>query len=134
MSAWWADLVNDRERFIEVGAQVKSDKTEEVELWNSHSVESRLIDIWATADDLLSCSNSENSSEASLNSYAERMENLISIICADPAQGRGFRETVREAQWEVFNYVFGDNSFGHSGKSSMSWFDQFMFDINYNLV
>lgn len=135
MSAWWDKLVNDRSAFVAKGAALCAGDAETAALWNSHSCESRLADVWATADDLLSCYEAcQGSDETKLCQYAQRMDSLISMICADESRGPRFRESIREAQWEVFNFVFGDNSFGHSGRSSMQWFDQFMYDINFDLV
>lgn len=135
MSFWWNGLENDREAFIAKGILLQPENLEEAALWNSHSMESRLIDIWATVDDFMGCYVRQGGvTDEKLDSYAERMESLVSMVCSDTTRGPGFAETVREAQWEVINFAYGDNAFGYEGRACMQWFDQFMYDINFDLV
>ena len=38
------------------------------------------------------------------------------------------------AEWELFDYCLWDNQFQNDSVSVMKWFDQWCYDINYDLL
>ena len=59
---------------------------------------------------------------------------FCSMTYLAPTTTKGERETLKLAQWELYDYVFGKNDFRNSSESVMRWFNQWIFDINYAAI
>lgn len=107
---------------------VYSGRTEELEAWGQRSFKQQMQDIYGEAYRFIKFSQ-EHSDK--LESQWGVLDNFCIMTFLDPSTTKGERETLQLAEWELYDYVFGDNSFRNDENSIMRWFNQWMYDVNY---
>ena len=91
----------------------------------------QMSDIWGEAD---KCVSLKNKGEV------EKLEkqilvfiNTVEAVLTDPKLSRGAKEELRSSEWEILDYCIWGNEWNNKDKTAMGWFDQWMFDYNYDL-
>ncbi len=104
---------------------------EELALWASRSFKEQMQDIYGEAARLIKY---HRESKEKVAKQWEVFDLFCSMTYLAPTTTKGERETLKLAQWELYDYVFGKNDFRNSSESVMRWFNQWIFDINYAAI
>lgn len=103
-------------------------REDELELWAQRSFKQQMQDIYGEAYRLVKYS--QESSDKLLSQW-DVLDEFCAMTYLSPRTTKGEKDTLRLAEWELYDYVFGDNAFGNSSTSVMRWFNQWMFNVNY---
>lgn len=91
----------------------------------------QMSDAWGEAD---KCVRLKNQGEyKKLEAQIRVFVNTVDAILTDPKLSKGTKYELRGAEWEILDYCIGDNEWKNKDKTAMKWFDQWMFDYNFDL-
>lgn len=108
-----------------------SGRDEELDAWGERSFEQQMQDVYGEAHRLIRYR--QEGSDKIANQW-KVLDTFCAMTCLDPSTTRGEQETLRIAEWELYDFVFGENAFRNDEKSVMRWFDQWMYDVNYSAI
>lgn len=103
-------------------------REDELELWAQRSFKQQMQDVYGEAYRLVKYSQ-EGSSK--LSAQWDVFDGFCAMTYLSPNITKGEKDTLRLAEWELYDYVFGDNTFKNDSASVMRWFNQWMFNVNY---
>lgn len=106
-------------------------RSEELDAWSERSFKQQMQDIYGEAFRLIKFYRED---KEKLPAQWDVLDTFCAMTCLDPATTRGERETLRIAEWELYDFVFGDNVFQNDDESVMRWFNQWMYDVNYAAI
>ena len=118
------------EEFIEKPV-VYTGRNDELDAWGERSFKQQMQDIYGEAYRLIKFYREDKDK---LSGQWDVHDTFCAMTCLDPATTHGERETLRIAEWELYDFVFGDNVFRNDEKSVMRWFNQWMYDVNYSAL
>ena len=99
-----------------------------VQSWSEMSFLSQMLDAWAEMDFTLKSFEQGNKDE--ILQHAKMLHEVCCLIYANPNVFDEEKETLKYAEWEFLDYVL----WGSNNKSAIYWFNQWNYDINYDLV
>ena len=106
-------------------------RSDELNAWSERSFKQQMQDIYGEAHRLIRFYRED---KEKLPGQWDVFDMFCSMTCLDSTTTRGERETLRIAEWELYNFVFGDNVFRNDEQSVMRWFNQWMYDLNYSAL
>lgn len=106
---------------------------EKANKWHSRSFYSQMMDVWGEVDKTINAYK-ENRSEEDILTHLNLVSKLCSIVYLDPKVLNGAKYELRVAEWELYDFLFWDNEFHNTVDTIMNWFNQWCFDINYELL
>lgn len=79
------------------------------------------------------CSRHSIARTATISMKSQDLKNSVRCAMAylSPRVTKGEKDTLRLAEWKLYDYVFEDNTFRNDSASVMRWFNQWVFDVNY---
>ncbi len=110
---------------------VYTGRQDELELWGQRSFKQQMQDIFGEASRLVK---QHREADDGLSSQWDVFDGFCTMTYLSPATTEGEKETLMMAEWELYDYVFGDNSFRNTDESVMRWFNQWVFDVNYAAI
>lgn len=110
---------------------VYSGRQDELELWSERSFKQQMQDIYGEAHRLVKY---HREGSEKLSAQWDVFDMFCSMTLLDPSTTKGERDTLRLAEWELYDYVFGDNTFRNTDETVMRWFNQWIFDVNYSAL
>lgn len=103
----------------------------ELELWANRTFKQQMQDIYGEAARLIK-QHLEN------NDCIDAQWDVLDLFCTmtylSPSNTPEKIETLKLAEWELYDFVFGENVFHNTSESVMRWFNQWVFDINYSAI
>ena len=107
--------------------------------WKNRTLFSQLIDVWGQANKALKHYKNwiENKSEEEFNFLLNELESIHRIclnIYNNPEVGKGAKWELKVWEWQQYDFYFWDNTLRSNINNVNRWIDQFMYDINYNLL
>lgn len=122
------------EEFIKTYPNINNNDKETIQVWNNRhkfTFIQQMSDVWGEAD---KCVNLKNNGESSkLEKQIIVFINTVDAVLTDPKLSKGAREELRSAEWELLDYCIWDNEWKNNDNTAMEWFNQWMFDYNYEL-
>lgn len=106
-------------------------REDELELWVQRSFKQQMQDVYGEAYRLVKYS---QESSDKLSAQWGVLDEFCAMTYLSPRTTKGEKDTLRLAEWELYDYVFGNNTFGNNSTSVMRWFNQWMFDVNYAVL
>lgn len=106
-------------------------RQDELELWGQRSFKQQMQDVFGEASRLVK---QHKEADSGLSSQWDVFDRFCTMTYLSPAITDGEKETLMMAEWELYDYVFGDNSFRNTDESVMRWFNQWVFDVNYAAI
>lgn len=104
---------------------------DELELWASRSFKQQMQDIYGEANRLVKYNRDDREKVACQWDVFDRFC-IMTYSSEDVTEGE--RDTLKLAEWELYDYVFGSNEFKNDDITVMRWFNQWVFDVNYALI
>lgn len=104
---------------------------DELALWDAHSFKEQMQDVYGEAARLLKYYKEDASK---LDAQWEVFDRFCKMTYLAPSTTQGERTTLKIAQWELYDYIFGENEFRNDDASVMRWFNQWIFDVNYAAI
>ena len=100
--------------------------------WHNRSLFAKMMDIWAAADEVVKIYNQDKSS---LLHQISNLHDLCRQIYSSYKYSYGFKWELKIAEWELYDFCLWDNTFQNTADTIMKrWFDQWCYDINYDLL
>lgn len=93
---------------------------------------SHMSDVWNEAKQCVDLKSSNNID--GLNSHIEVFINCINCVFTDDKVSKGAKAELREAEWELLDFCIWNNEWHNTSESVMGWFNQWIFDYNYDLI
>ena len=122
------------EDFIKTVPNINDYDEETRKIWsNRHKCTfiQHMSDVWGEADKCVKYKN--NGELEKLDNQIKVFINTVDAVLTDPKVSKGAKEELRSAEWELLDYCIWDNEWKNKGNTAMEWFDQWMFDYNYDL-
>ena len=107
-------------------------ESQEISDWHERTFFSQMNDVWGEANKAV-----EISSEGRTNKLIRQLKvfsEICSIIYMNPNITDGAKYELREAEWEIYDFCLWNNELHNTPESVMKWFDQWLYDINYDLL
>ena len=107
-------------------------KCQEISNWDNRTFFSQMNDVWGEANKAveISCEGKTEKLTQQLKVFSE----ICSIIYSSPNISDGAKYELREAEWELYDFCIWNNELQNTSDSVMRWFDQWLYDINYDLL
>ena len=107
--------------------------------WWERNFYAQMMDIWGEADRLRNYkleydSNKSEESYKRMEKQADLFHHLCNTIYLNPESSYGQKWELKCAEWELYDFVFWDNEWNNTAETVTSWFDQWCYDINYDLL
>ena len=105
---------------------------QEISDWSNRTFFSQMSDVWGEANKAV-----EISGEGRTDKLIQQLKvfsEICSIIYVNPNITDGAKYELREAEWELYDFCIWNNELLNTPKSVMKWFDQWLYDINYDLL
>ncbi len=106
-------------------------RADELDSWSERSFKQQMQDIYGEAHRFIKF-HREGSDR--LSDQWDVLDAFCMMTYLDPSTTCGERETLKLAEWELYDYVFGDNVFRNNDESIMRWFNQWIYDVNYAVL
>ena len=93
----------------------------------------RLSVLWSSAmsiNDLAKTKEAYNRMEK----QGELFHHLCNTIYLNPKSSVGQKWELKCAEWELYDFLFWGNEWNNSAETVTSWFDQWCYDINYDIL
>ena len=111
--------------------KTKEDKEIDEHRHNNSSFIDYMSDVWGEAS---KCIELKTSNNAALNSHIKTFIRVVNCVLTDDKISDSAKMELRIAEWELLDYCLWDNEWNNTDKSVMSWFDQWIFDYNHDIV
>lgn len=103
--------------------------------WNNRTFFAQMLDAWGEMNYTHQCykdylANPNSSTKNNMISHANKMHDVCNLIVKNPNVYKEEADTLRFAEWQFYNYIFGYSK----DDSCIKWFNQWCFDANLNLV
>ena len=122
------------EDFIGTYPNINDYDAETINVWqrrHKYTFIQQMSDVWGEAD---KCVNLKNKGETQkLEQQIVIFINTVNAVLTDPKLTKGAKEELRSSEWELLDYCIWDNEWKNHEKTALGWFDQWMFDYNYDL-
>jgi hypothetical protein len=92
----------------------------------------QMMDVWGEADRLVRYHST--SCIDTIDNQVKNFHNICSTIHYNENIEEGVKWELKIAQWELLDFCIWDNVFYNDSNSVMKWFDQWQYDINYDLI
>lgn len=107
--------------------------------WYERNFLSQMMDIWGEADKTMAAYNKwkndkNDQNYEAIKSHINVLDKYCRVIYSDRSKSEGKKYELKVAEWELLDFIFWDNLFENDEKSVMKWFNQFCYDINYDLL
>ena len=99
---------------------------------NNSSFIDYMSDVWGEASQCVALKSSDNNT--ALDSHIMTFIRIVDSVLTDDKISDGAKRELKEAEWELLDYCIWDNEWNNTDKSVMSWFDQWVFDYNYDNI
>lgn len=111
----------------------------EHENWRAHNFYSQMMDVCGEIENakrLQEIYETDRDAEnfEKLKSSLDKIHKYCSIVRLDPKTTDAQRTDLTIAEWFLRDSLIGENTFNISPDSSSDWFDQWLFDINFDLL
>ena len=106
--------------------------SETLEFWQGRSFYVQMMDIWGQASSVIK--EYENDNAEAVKHELSNFSNLCCIIYANQNISEGAKWELNIAEWELMDFCLWDNEWNNDAVSVMKWFDQWCYDINYDLL
>lgn len=90
-----------------------------------------LMDVWGEANHAMEIPIED---KKSLKMQLNSLHDICCLIYGNPNYDQGLKDELRISEWELNDFLLGENSLGYSKEGIMSWFDQWCYKINYNFL
>ncbi len=115
-----------------------------IAFWKSRNFYTQMMDVWGEvdksrkyyqkwADTALDDPEKEHRFQALLKSLRFVRE-CLAIVKENNNFEEKVKKTFRIAEWELYDFFFWDNEFCNTAETVTRWFDQWCFNINYDLL
>jgi len=123
--------------YMRLPDEISTDESEMIKTWSTRNFFSQMMDVWGEVDKLPELyekyKNTENFS--AFIKQLEMVSKLCRIVRNCPECTIGEKEELKMAEWELYDFYEGDNTFNNTdGRAAAKWFDQWCYDINYDLL
>lgn len=98
---------------------------------NNSSFINYMSDVWGEAS---KCVELKTSNHTALNDHIKTFVRIVECVLTDERISDSAKRELKEAEWELLDYCLWDNEWNNTDKSVMSWFDQWIFDYNYDII
>ncbi len=107
--------------------------------WFDRSFYAQMMDIWGEADRLRNYKIDYDRAKTKeaynrMEKQGELFHHLCNTIYLNPKSSVGQKWELKCAEWELYDFVFWDNEWNNSAETVTSWFDQWCYDINYDIL
>ena len=92
----------------------------------------QMMDVWGEADKVIKTHEKSNTEE--IIKQLSNFHDVCNIIYLNENIDDNVKWELKVAEWELFDYCLWDNLFKNDSVSVMKWFDQWCYDINYDLL
>ena len=99
--------------------------------WSDKNFYLKMMDIYGEANNVVRL---YKSNEENIVKQFSNLHNLCNIMVLDERIDKGTKDELRTAEWEILDFCLWDNLFHNDEKSVMKWFNQWCYDINYDLL
>ena len=92
----------------------------------------QFMDIWGEANKVLQAYKKSNADD--IIKQLRNLHDVCNIIYVNDNIDENIKWELKVAEWELFDFCLWDNQFQNDSASVMKWFDQWCYDINYDLL
>ena len=92
----------------------------------------QFMDIWGEANKVLQAYKKSNTDN--IIKQLRNLHDVCNIIYINDSIDENIKWELKVAEWELFDFCLWDNQFQNDSVSVMKWFDQWCYDINYDLL
>ena len=92
----------------------------------------QMMDVWGEAEKVIK--SFEKSNNDDVIKQLSNFHDVCNIIYLNENIDDNVKWELKVAEWELFDYCLWDNLFHNDSVSVMKWFDQWCYDINYDLL
>lgn len=120
------------EDFIKTYPDINDFDEETATVWrNRHQFTfiQQMSDVWGEAEKCISLKN--NGEQQQLERQVKVFVNTVNAVLTDPKLTKGSKEELRASEWELLDYCVWNNEC--KNKDPLGWFDQWMYDYNFDL-
>lgn len=122
-----------------LGEDVPEISQEELNCWHTHNFYSQMMDVCGEIENtkrLRVLYEADASSETfdKLKQSVAKVHKYCTIVRLDPKTNSSQSTDLSIAEWFLRDCMIGDNTFNISPEYYTDWFDQWLFDINFNLL
>ena len=107
---------------------------EMISRWQKRNFYSQMMDVWGEVDKTVERFNRTHKVDDDLIKKCEFIHKIISVVRNCPGVNIDRKITLRIAEWELYDYMLWGNSWDNTEESIMNWFDQWCYEINYDLL
>lgn len=90
-----------------------------------------MSDVWNEAKQCVDLKKANNIKAP--NSHINIFIDTVNCVLTDDKISIGAKTELMEAEYELLDFCIWDNEWKNTPEGAMGWFDQWMFDYNYNL-
>ena len=116
-----------------------------ISFWKSRNFYTQMMDVWGEVDKArkyylkwneVSSTYSELKRERflALLKSLQFVRECLAIVKENNDFEEKVKKTFRIAEWELYDFFFWDNEFCNTAETVTRWFDQWCFNINYDLL
>jgi hypothetical protein len=91
----------------------------------------QMMDVWGEADKAVQTHQTKNT-EAILKQLSN-LHDVCNIVYINDDISDDVKWELKVAEWEIFDYCLWDNEFQNDSASIMRWFDQWCYDVNFEV-
>ena len=102
--------------------------------WKQRNFYSQMMDVWGEVDKTLEYYKKTNQVDEALIQKCGFIHKMLSTVCNCPGVNKDRRITLRIAEWELYDYMLWGNTWNNVDTSVRRWFDQWCYEINYDLL
>lgn len=121
--------------FINNFPSIENQNEETIKLWESRHKNSSFIDhmndIWNEAKQCVDLK--VKNDIKTLYNHIEIFMDIVNCVLTNPKLSNGAKKELREAEWELLDFCIWDNEWENTETSVMKWFNQWVYDYNYEL-
>ena len=103
---------------------------ETIDFWLTRNFYLQMIDISGEVDRLASLD------EKDIEPQLKRITGYLTIVRESRKNNfsNEVKKTLRIAEWELYDFYLWDNEFDNTSETVSGWFDQWLFNLNYDAV
>ena len=91
-----------------------------------------MMDVWGEANKVIEIFQTKNT-EAILKQLSN-FHDVCNIIYLNDDIDDEVKWELKVAEWEIYDYCLWDNEFQNDSSSIMRWFNQWCYDVNYDIM
>lgn len=90
-----------------------------------------LMDVWGEANHAVELPVKDKDA---IKLQLQTLNDICHLIYDNAKFDKGLKDELKIAEWELNDLLLGKNIYGYNKKTVMSWFNQWCYDINYDLL